>query len=303
MATKAERGKYSQREWDKIQGTAPKVSTSKYAGAATGSYAGVDALATAADSAHREAADSGYVASALPHILREGFRKNSDPEFDAAIVTKQNEVLGGAIEGLSKYEGIANPFQRRALAEKYQSGLSIGLNSLTSERERRQGKLEEYITKWSGLYGAEAARKQALASSADAAFSRGMSIADKNENMRRYDIEQADKAATKGTSQANKYTSRLEQIADDVRVGKYSRETAAFKIKKEFPDADPNDIYREVEDNYEQTPYSSKHFTPGKDTTPVSERNQEERQALIKKLRQQGYDDEEIQAELDLQGY
>lgn len=284
---------------------------SKYAGL-TGSYAGVSALADAADKAEREAADSAYVASALPYALKDAFRKTADPELDKAIVTKQNEVLGGAIEGLSKYEGIANPFQRRALAEKYQSGLSIGLNSLTSERDRRQGKFDEYITKWSGLYGAEAARKQAAATSAGNALSRGMSIADKVESQRRYEIDLAEKKTAKGTSNASKYTARLDEVEGLVRTGKISREEAKARLIQEFPDANPNDIYFDpttgkgrIADNYERTPYSTPYFTPkseGNEPT-VNERKQEARQALVAKLRKMGYDDEEIQNELDIQGY
>jgi hypothetical protein len=234
-------------------------------------YAGLTKMASKVDKAEKEAADYGYAASVLPIKLREAFDKNRDPELDKAIITKQQEVLGGAITGLEKYRDISDPFTRRALAEKYQSGLTVGLDSLTSERDRRQGKFEDYITKWSGLYGAEAARKQQVATSAASGLSRYKTLADTAENQRRYNIAEAEKKRGSGTSASNKQTARLKEIEEDVRMGKYSRETAAFKIKQEFPGQDPNSIYKLVEDGYEKNPYYSKYFTPGKETSALDE--------------------------------
>lgn len=246
---------------------------SKYAIDPKNPYAGLTGLAEKTSKATKEAADSSYLAAVLPTILKEKFDKTKDPALDAAISGKTQQVLGGAIEGLNKYKDISDPFTRRALAEKYQGGLSIGLDSLTSEKDRRQGKFEEYITKWSGLYGAEAARKQSQATLAQGEFNTYKSLADTAENTRRYNIEQGEKAANKGKEASSKYQTRLNAIEDDVRTGKYSRETAREKLRMEFPDKDPEIIYKVVEDNYEKTPYSSKYFSPKQDTETGAERN------------------------------
>lgn len=249
------------------------MATSKYAIDPKNPYAGLAGLADKTSKATKEAADYGYLASVLPGVLKDKFRQAGDPALDSAISTKTQQVMGGAIEGLDKYKDISDPFTRRALAEKYQGGLSIGLDSLTSEKDRRQGKFEEYITKFSGLYGAEAARKQANATMAQGEFNTYKGMADTAENTRRYNIEQGQKAAEKGKDATSKYQSRLSAIEDDVRQGKYSRETAREKLRLEFPSQNPDVIYKVVEDNYEKTPYSSKYFSPKQDTTTGSERN------------------------------
>ncbi len=247
-------------------------------------YSSLIKLAGRSSQATAEAADAGYVSSALPVILKDKFRQAGDPALDAAISEKGQQVLGGAIQGLDKYRDISDPFTRRALAEKYQGGLSIGLDSLTSEKERRQGKFEEYITKWSGLYGAEAARKQALATAATQEFNTNKSLADsfesnnrwnaeQTESKRRWNIEQGEKSANKGKEASSKYQSRLNEIEDDVRVGKYSRETAKVKLQNEFPDKNADIIYDIVPDGYEKTPYSEKYFNPKSETPTGSERN------------------------------
>lgn len=158
-------------------------------------YAGLTSFAEKLSKSQKSATDARYIASALPYTLAEEFRKQGDPALDAAIVTKQQQVLGGGIEGLNKYQMITNPFERRAMAEKFQSGLTIGLDSLTSEKTRRQGKFEEYINKYAGLYGAQAAMKESEANQMSNEFNIYKSIADQTENTRRYNLERADKAA------------------------------------------------------------------------------------------------------------
>ena len=184
---------------------------SKYAIDPKNPYAGLTGLAEKTSKATKEAADYGYLASVLPSVLKEKFREAGDPKLDAAISTKTQQVMGGAIEGLNKYQDISNPFTRRALAEKYQSGLSIGLDSLTSEKERRQGKFEEYINKWSGLYGAEAARKQSQATLAQGEFNTYKSLADTIESNRRYEEDKAESARRWNIEQANKGTTKEDE--------------------------------------------------------------------------------------------
>ena len=105
---------------------------------------------------------AGYTGevSALPYQLKEEFRQRRDPAFDKRVRESEQQVLGGAIEGLNKYQDIQNPFNRRALAEKYQSGMSTSLQGLYDERERRQGTILDYIDKWTGLFGAEAKKEE-----------------------------------------------------------------------------------------------------------------------------------------------
>lgn len=182
MASK-ERGKYSVKEWAKINGGKGSPSSS------TSTSGDLTGIMNQSVKASKDAADAQYTATALPSVLKDAYRQAGDPKLDQAISEKSNQVLGGAIEGLNKYKDIADPFQRRALAEKYQSGLSVGLDSLMSEKERRQGKLDEYITKWSGLYGAEAVRKQQQASIIGQQFQMQKTINDDAESKRRWEIE------------------------------------------------------------------------------------------------------------------
>lgn len=189
-------------------------------------YAGLDKIGEEADKAQKKAIDSTYAAAALPYQLRDDFNKNKNPALDKAIVEKQSEVIGGAITGLEKFQDIFNPFQRRALAEKFQGGLHTELDSLTSERDRRQGKFEEYITKWTGLYGAEAAREVSYAGLAETKYNRAKSMADTIENNRRYEAEQAESTRRWNIEQANKGTEKADKYTD-IEVRKMINEAKA----------------------------------------------------------------------------
>lgn len=242
------------------------------------------ALATPSGGLGQDAIDAKYTADVLPAALKEAYDKAGDPKLDKAISQKRNDVMGGAIEGLNKYKDISDPFARRALAEKYQSGLSVGLDSLVSEKERRQKSMTDYINKWSGLFGAEAARKQSMA-------------------------EEARRNEGTGTANASKYNARLNQVADEVRQGKYDRESGKSTLAREFPDANPNDIYSVVQDNYEKTPYSSKYFTPPEEKANDPTKWETDRGELegvkstVSSLRSAGYSDKEIKDELYKRGY
>lgn len=242
------------------------------------------ALATASGGLGQDAIDMKYTADVLPAALKEAYDKTRDPALDKAISTKRNDVMGGAIEGLNKYKDISDPFARRALAEKYQSGLSVGLDSLVSEKERRQKSMTDYINKWAGLFGAEAARKQSMA-------------------------DEARKNAGTGTAKESKYNARLNEIADEVRQGKYDRESGKAALAREFPGSNPNDIYTLVQDNYEKTPYSSKYFTPPEEKANDPTKWETDRGELdqvkstVSSLRSAGYSDKEIKDELYRRGY
>lgn len=242
------------------------------------------ALATESGGLGQDAIDMKYTADVLPMALKEAYDKSRDTKLDAEISKKRNDVMGGAIEGLNKYKDISDPFARRALAEKYQSGLSVGLDAIVTEKERRQKSFTDYINKWSGLFGAEAARKQSMA-------------------------EEARRNASAGTSRESKYTSRLNEVADEVRQGKYDRESAKATLLREFPGSNPNDIYTLVQDNYEKTPYSSKYFTPPEEKTNDPTKWETDRGELegvkmtVQNLRSSGYSDEEIKDELYKRGF
>jgi hypothetical protein len=173
---------------------------------------------------NKYASFAGEVAK-LPYQLQDEYRKAQDPALSQKINESQQNVLGGAIAGLDKYKDISDPTQRRALAEKYQSGLSIDYTNLTDERTRREGVYNDYIQKWTGLYGAEAAKRQAEVSAMESAWSRDMNLAqakqsqanyesDAAESRRRWDYEQAHKGGSGGGSVAGGDDSYLSYAKD-----------------------------------------------------------------------------------------
>jgi len=144
-------------------------------------------------------AEAKYTAATLPYQLKDEFRKAQDPELDNKINEAQQVMFGGFDAGLNKYQNITNPFARRDLASRYQGGLSADYANLTDERTRRQGVYNDYIAKWSGLYGAEASRQQDIYTNKVDQFNRDKSLADTEENTRRWNIENA-----QSVSKANK---------------------------------------------------------------------------------------------------
>jgi predicted CopG family antitoxin len=123
---------------------------------------------------------SGFSANAekLPYILKDEFRKAQGTGLDDAISKARSNTFGAAIEGLNKYQDISNPFARRDLAEKYQSGVQMGWESLVNEKQRRQGVFSDYIDKWSGLFGADAARRRDSLNTKMSIWDREKSISD-----------------------------------------------------------------------------------------------------------------------------
>jgi len=127
----------------------------------------------------------------LPYQLKDEFRKAQDPKLDEAINKAQSNTFGAAIKGLNMYKDISDPFARRDLAETYQGGVEMGWKNLTDERTRRQGVYADYITKWTGLFGAEAAKKQDLFNNKMSVWEKEKSLADSDESNRRWNIENA----------------------------------------------------------------------------------------------------------------
>lgn len=130
-------------------------------------------------------------AAKLTYTLKEEFRKAQDPKLDEAINKAQSDTFGAAIKGLNMYQDISNPFARRDLAEQYQGGIEMGWKNLTDERTRRQGVYSDYIEKWSGLYGAEAAKRADEFNNKMSIWEKEKSLADTEENNRRWNIENA----------------------------------------------------------------------------------------------------------------
>lgn len=150
-------------------------------------------------------ANAKATADKLPFLLKDEFRKAGDPALDTAINKAQSDMFGGAIKGLNMYQDITNPFARRDLAEQYQGGLSQDYANLTDERTRRQGVYADYISKWSGLYGAEAARQDSIFKNQLATFDREKNLADTDESNRRWNIENA-RASANSAKSNSKFT-------------------------------------------------------------------------------------------------
>jgi len=100
--------------------------------------------------ANKYASFAGDVAK-LPYQLTDEYRKAQDPVLGQKINVAEQNVMGGAIQGLEKYKDISDPSTRRALAEGYQSGLSIDYTNLTDERTRSEEVYPTYKPKWTGL--------------------------------------------------------------------------------------------------------------------------------------------------------
>jgi len=130
-------------------------------------------------------------ASKLPYDLQEEFRKSQDPKLNEAINKAQSDTFGAAIKGLDMYQNISNPFTRRNLAEQYQGGIEQGWKNLTDERTRRQGVYADYIQKWTGLFGAEAAKSRDDFNNKMSMFNTYKNLADTEESNRRWNIENA----------------------------------------------------------------------------------------------------------------
>ena len=235
------------------------------------------------DKEGKKVANATATAAKLPFTLKDEFRKRQDPALDQAINASEQRVLGGAIEGLNKYQGISNPFTRRDLAEKYQGVLSLGYNNLTDERTRRQGVYSDYIEKWTGLFGAEAARQRDVFQAKLATFERYSNLADKEEDLRRYNIAQAEKGRGSGTAGTSKYQSRLEELSSAVNRGQYTREEANSILEKEVSKGlykgitshDSQAIYDLNPDNYEDRPGGWRFDAANTKPKTASEQNQE----------------------------
>jgi len=241
----------------------------------------------------------------LPYQLKDEFNKRRSPELDAKIRESEQKVMGGAIEGLNKYKDIQDPFERRALAEEYQGSLATTYGNLLDEKDRRQGKFAEYIDKWSGLFGAEAARQKTMLDFTERKWQNYVTLADKNESKRRWEIELAEKRKTSGSGTTSKLYSAVESIADEVYSGRYNREEANKVLVQRYGKEAENLIYDYVPNEYEGSPdyFANKKTT---DEPTVAETKFEQSQDASRYsqiLKDNGYKDKEIVAEFKRRGW
>lgn len=176
------------------------------------SYKDLWAEAATLDKEGKSVAEANANAAKLPYTLKDEFRKAQDPALDKAINKAQSDTFGAAIKGLNMYQDISNPFARRDLAETYQGIQEQGWKNLTDERTRRQGVYADYITKWTGLFGAEAAKKQDLFNNKLSVWEKEKSLADTEESARRWNIEQSQKGGS-GSKAAQKSQFKKDAIA------------------------------------------------------------------------------------------
>lgn len=153
-------------------------------------------------------------AERLPIDLKDEFRKRQDPALNKQVSEAEQEALGSAVVGLDRYKNISDPFERRALAEKYQGQKSAEYDYLASERDRRKGKFEDYIERWSGLYGAEAAKRQNMLTAAQDEYSRMSNLSQSQREQSRWEQEFAEDKRRWGAEHALSQA-RESRLSDD----------------------------------------------------------------------------------------
>lgn len=122
-------------------------------------------------------ADALAKVETAPQEITEAYRTSkANKNIDEAINKSEQQMLGGFTAGIDKYSNVSNPFKRLALATKYKGTLAVEYNNLVDERTRRAGVLSEYIDKWRGLYGAEAARQKVNIDAMESQFSRDLTL-------------------------------------------------------------------------------------------------------------------------------
>lgn len=122
-------------------------------------------------------ADALAKVETAPQEITEAYRTSkANKNIDEAINKSEQQMLGGFTAGMDKYQNVSNPFKRLALATKYKGTLAVEYNNLVDERTRRAGVLSEYIDKWRGLYGAEAARQKVNIDAMESQFNRDLTL-------------------------------------------------------------------------------------------------------------------------------
>ena len=202
----------------------------------------------------------------LPYQLTDEFRKAQDPALDNQINDLQSKTFGAAIKGLDMYQGISNPFDRRNLAEEYQGGIRTQWQNAVDEKTRRTGVYNDYISKWTGLFGAEAAKKQDQFANAQQSWNNEKTLADTEESNRRWNIENARAA---GSASNKDYTNQeitatFNQLknngADWGTIAKYLGEKGVDVSTGSYADVQLNTAYGTG--NYPTKPSAIKDMSP-----------------------------------------
>lgn len=195
----------------------------------------------------------------LPYQLKDEFRQRQDPKLDQQINSLQSDTFGAAIKGLDMYKGISDPFARRNLAEMYQGGIESQWKNAVDERTRRQGVFADYIEKWTGLFGAEAARKQQIFQNKQATWDREKNLADTEENNRRWNIEQAQKGSGGSGSKTwsnQEITSTINTLknngVDWGTISNYLAEQGVDVVHKSYADSQLNRAFNPNFQGYEE---------------------------------------------------
>lgn len=220
-------------------------------------------------------AEAKATAAKLPYTLKDEFRQRQDPELDKAINKAESDTFGAAIHGLNLYQDITNPFARRDLAENYQGIVSQGYKNLTDERTRRQGVYADYIEKWTGLFGAEAARQSDIFQNKLATFDREKNLADTEENNRRWEIEnaRAERSAARTNSKFTdeEVTSTINTLknngTDWETIAKYLGEKGIDVSTGSYADVQLNTAFKSG--NYPLKPSASSSLSPNEELAKI----------------------------------
>lgn len=220
-------------------------------------------------------AEAKATAAKLPYTLKDEFRQRQDPALDQAINKAESDTFGAAIKGLNMYQDISNPFARRDLAETYQGVVSQGYKNLTDERTRRQGVYADYIEKWTGLYGAEAARQSDIFQNKLATFDREKNLADTEESNRRWEIEnaRAERSAARTNSKFTdeEITSTINTLknngTDWETIARYLGEKGVDVSTGSFSDVQLNTAFKSG--NYPLKPTASSSLSPNEELAKI----------------------------------
>lgn len=188
-------------------------------------FKGLDSASKKITKAQNKYADFAGEVAKLPYQLTDEYRKAQDPALSASINKSEQNMFSAPITALETYKDISDPTTRRALAEKAAGTATVDYKNLTDERTRREGVYSDYVAKWTGLYGAEAAKEQAKVNSQVDSWNRDMNIAgqkqtqanrveDNAESRRRWDYEQAHKGGSGATSANSDYLSYAQDQLD-----------------------------------------------------------------------------------------
>jgi hypothetical protein len=188
-------------------------------------YAAAESLLSEIKKERQNLASETQLAAELPGQLSAAFREAADPKLEQAIAAANERTMGGAIEGLDKFQHILNPFKRRSLAEQYQGSLSLTAQSLTDEQARRQGVMADYVQRYGDTYGARAKASQIRLQGLQQEFGMQMQIGGRYEAAAERARARQEKAEKFDTLSDEEITSHVRQLKD---AGKNEQEISEY---------------------------------------------------------------------------